>query len=78
MLLNSLHVFMCFIFLARPLTLTQIITVAVVAALIVVAIIFAATTCVVRSRSYRSEGRRPLLGDQYQRYDDHDKTQSVV
>lgn len=65
-------------FSARPLTLTQIITVTVVAALIAVAIIFAATTCVMRSRSYRTEGRQPLLGDHYQRYDDHNKTQSVV
>lgn len=61
---------------ARPLTLTEIITVGVVAALIVVAVIFAASTCAVRSRSYRMEGRQPLLGDHYQRYDD--KTQSVV
>ncbi|KTF82793.1 hypothetical protein cypCar_00033047 [Cyprinus carpio] len=63
---------------ARPLTPTQIVTIAVVAALIVVAIIFAASTCAVRSRAYRTEGRQPLLGDQYQRYDSHEKTQSVV
>lgn len=61
---------------ARALTLTEIITVGVVAALIAVAVIFAATTCAVRSRSDRREGRQPLLGDHYQRYDD--KTQSVV
>ncbi|XP_016108548.1 5,6-dihydroxyindole-2-carboxylic acid oxidase [Sinocyclocheilus grahami] len=63
---------------ARPLTPTQIVTVAVVTALIVVAIIFAASTCAVRSRAYRTEGRQPLLGDQHQRYDDQDRTQSVV
>ncbi|KAI1883434.1 hypothetical protein AGOR_G00231410 [Albula goreensis] len=65
---------------ARPYTLTEIITLAVVAALVVVAVIFAATTCAVRTRSYtKLEGRQPLLGEQYQRYsDEHDKTQSVV
>ncbi|KAI4884691.1 hypothetical protein NFI96_001293 [Prochilodus magdalenae] len=66
---------------ARPITLTEIITIAVVAALIVVAVIFAITTCAVRSRTYKMDGRQPLLGEQYQRYDDHDrhdKTQSVV
>ncbi len=63
---------------ARPLTLTQIITVTVVSALIAVAIIFAASTCAVRSRAYRTEARQPLLGNQYQRYENHNKTQSVV
>ncbi|KAG9346898.1 hypothetical protein JZ751_005825 [Albula glossodonta] len=65
---------------ARPYTLTEIITLAVVAALVVVAVIFAATTCAIRTRSYaKLEGRQPLLGEQYQRYsDEHDKTQSVV
>lgn len=61
---------------ARPLTFTEMITIGVVAALIIVAVIFAATTCAVRLRSYRMEGRQPLLGEHYQRYDD--KTQSVV
>lgn len=49
----------------------------IVSALVIVAVIFAATTCAVRSRSYKMEGHQPLLGDQYQRYDD-DKSQSVV
>lgn len=49
---------------------------AIVAALVVVAVIFAATTCAVRAKSHQSEGR-PLLVDQYQRYGD-DKSQSVV
>uniref|UniRef100_A0A4W4ERM8 5,6-dihydroxyindole-2-carboxylic acid oxidase n=1 Tax=Electrophorus electricus TaxID=8005 RepID=A0A4W4ERM8_ELEEL len=68
---------------ARPITLTEIITIAVVAALIVVAIIFTVTTCIVRTSSNKTEGRQPLLGEQYQCYDDqdsrhNDKTQSVV
>lgn len=50
---------------------------AIVTALVVVAVIFAATTCAVRARSYQSEGHQPLLVDQYQRYSD-DKSQSVV
>lgn len=50
---------------------------AIVAALVVVAVIFAATTCAVRARSYKMEGHQPLLGGQYQRYD-ADKSQSVV
>lgn len=49
----------------------------VVIALVVVAAIFAATTCAVRARSRQSEGHQPLLIDQYQRYGD-DKSQSVV
>lgn len=57
--------------------MTEIITMSIVAALMVVAVVFAATTCAVRAKSYKVEGRQPLLGDQYQRYDD-DKSQSVV
>lgn len=50
---------------------------AIVAALMIVAVVFALTTCAVRARSHRKEGHQPLLGDQYQRYDD-EKSQSVV
>ncbi|MBN3310228.1 5,6-dihydroxyindole-2-carboxylic acid oxidase-like [Amia ocellicauda] len=71
---------------SRPYSLTEIITIAIVAALILLAIIFAATTCAVRAKSYnpgKNESRQPLLGDQYQRYSEdrernHDKTQSMV
>ncbi|XP_062372250.1 5,6-dihydroxyindole-2-carboxylic acid oxidase-like [Sardina pilchardus] len=67
---------------ARPIALTEIISITVVSALIVVAVIFAITSCAVRSKASKMEGRQPLLGEQYQRYDDHDrhavKTQSVV
>uniref|UniRef100_UPI0037E9496D 5,6-dihydroxyindole-2-carboxylic acid oxidase-like n=1 Tax=Semicossyphus pulcher TaxID=241346 RepID=UPI0037E9496D len=58
-------------------TLTEIITMAIVTALVVVAVIFAATTCALRARSYKMDGHQPLLGDQYQRYDDKN-SQSVV
>ncbi|KAG7222945.1 hypothetical protein INR49_015947, partial [Caranx melampygus] len=37
----------------QPFTLTEIITMAIVAALVVVALVFAATTCAVRARSYK-------------------------
>lgn len=50
---------------------------AIVSALVLVAAIFAVTTCAVRARSRKMEGHQPLLGDQYQRYDD-EKSQSVV
>ena len=57
--------------------MTEIITMGIVAALVIVAAVFAATTCAVRARSSKMEGHQPLLGDQYQRYD-ADKSQSVV
>ncbi|KAG7262701.1 hypothetical protein CRUP_025506 [Coryphaenoides rupestris] len=60
----------------QPFTMTEIITMVLVTALIVVAVVFAAATCAVRNKS-RTDGRQPLLGEQYQRYDD-DKSQSVV
>lgn len=50
---------------------------AIIGALLLVAAIFAVTTCAVRARSYKMEGHQPLLVDQYQRYDS-DKSQSVV
>ncbi|XP_060922354.1 5,6-dihydroxyindole-2-carboxylic acid oxidase-like isoform X2 [Limanda limanda] len=61
---------------AQAFTTTEFITMAIVAALVVVAVVFAATTCAVRARS-RTDGHQPLLSDQYQRYDDV-KSQSVV
>ncbi|XP_030578560.1 5,6-dihydroxyindole-2-carboxylic acid oxidase isoform X2 [Archocentrus centrarchus] len=61
----------------QPFSLSEIITMTIVVALVVVAVIFALTTCAVRARSYKAEGHQPLLGDQYQRYDD-EKSQSVV
>ena len=57
--------------------MTEIITMGIVSALVLVAVVFAATTCAVRAKSYKMEGRQPLLSDQYQRYDD-EKSQSVV
>lgn len=68
---------------ARAFTLSEIITVAIVAAVLVVAVVGAVVACVVRDRSYRSaEALEPLLGDTFQRYSGDsrrsDKSQSVV
>ncbi|MGH0144985.1 UNVERIFIED_CONTAM: hypothetical protein FKN15_031144 [Acipenser sinensis] len=71
---------------SRPYTMTEIIAIAIVAVLVLVAIIFAATTCAVRARSYnhgRKKARQPLLAEHYRRYsEDHEriqeKTLSVV
>ncbi|XP_063311205.1 5,6-dihydroxyindole-2-carboxylic acid oxidase isoform X2 [Pelobates fuscus] len=63
----------------RTLSITEIITIAVIAALVLVAIIFAAVSCAVHRRRSKSDVLQPLLGDQYQRYaEDHkEDTQSV-
>ncbi|XP_006025365.1 5,6-dihydroxyindole-2-carboxylic acid oxidase [Alligator sinensis] len=68
---------------ARAFHITEIITIAIVTALILVAIIFAGTTCIVHSRKNKDELHQPLLTDQYQHYsDDYDTmptpSQSVV
>ncbi|XP_077356760.1 5,6-dihydroxyindole-2-carboxylic acid oxidase-like [Festucalex cinctus] len=62
----------------QPFTMTEMITMGIIAALVVVGAIFLATTCAVRARSRKmEEGFEPLLGDPYRRYDDG-KSQSVV
>ncbi|XP_019339371.1 5,6-dihydroxyindole-2-carboxylic acid oxidase isoform X2 [Alligator mississippiensis] len=68
---------------ARAFHITEIITIAIVTALILVAIIFAGTMCIVHSRKNKDELHQPLLTDQYQHYsDDYDTmptpSQSVV
>ncbi|OXB75540.1 UNVERIFIED_CONTAM: hypothetical protein H355_006136 [Colinus virginianus] len=67
----------------RALRVTEMITIAVVTALVLVAIIFAAAACIVRVKKNRDELHQPLLTDQYQHYsDDYDgiatPSQSVV
>ncbi|XP_061620143.1 5,6-dihydroxyindole-2-carboxylic acid oxidase-like isoform X2 [Phyllopteryx taeniolatus] len=62
---------------AQAFTLTEMITMGIIAALLLVAAIFVVSTCAVRSRSRKMEALQPLLGDRYQRYDDG-KSQSVV
>lgn len=67
----------------RTLQVTEVITIAIVTALILVAIIFAGATCIVHARRNKDELHQPLLTDQYQTYsDDYDSiptpSQSVV
>lgn len=68
---------------ARAYTLSEIITIGVVAAVLVVAVVGGVIACAMRARSYRSaEALEPLLGDTFRRYSEDerrfDKSQSVV
>nr|P55027.2 RecName: Full=5,6-dihydroxyindole-2-carboxylic acid oxidase; Short=DHICA oxidase; AltName: Full=Tyrosinase-related protein 1; Short=TRP-1; Short=TRP1; Flags: Precursor [Ambystoma mexicanum]AAC17168.1 tyrosinase-related-protein-1 [Ambystoma mexicanum] len=65
---------------SRALNFTEIITIAVVAALVLVAVIFAAASCAVH-RSRKDDVHQPLLGEQYPRYSEEyerDASQSAV
>ncbi|XP_068091099.1 5,6-dihydroxyindole-2-carboxylic acid oxidase [Hyperolius riggenbachi] len=63
---------------SRPLQSTEIITITVIAALGLVAIIFAGTTCALHRRNKKNEALQPLLGESYPRYaEDKESTQSV-
>lgn len=67
----------------RAYTLSEIITIGIVAAVLVVAVVGGVIACAVRARSYRSaEALEPLLGDTFRRYSEDDrrfdKSQSVV
>ncbi|CAB1445969.1 unnamed protein product [Pleuronectes platessa] len=64
-------------------TLSEIITIAVIAAVLVAAVVGGVIACAVRAHSYRSaEALEPLLGDTFRRYSEDerrlDKSQSVV
>ncbi|MEQ2198322.1 hypothetical protein XENOCAPTIV_011195, partial [Xenoophorus captivus] len=68
---------------ARPLTLSEIITVAIVVAVVVMAALGGLIACAVRVRSQGSaETLEPLLAETYRRYSEEDrrldKSQSVV
>lgn len=67
----------------RAYTLSEIITIGIVAAVLVVAVVGGVIACAVRARSFRSaEALEPLLGDTFRRYSEDDrrfdKSQSVV
>ncbi|XP_043917017.1 5,6-dihydroxyindole-2-carboxylic acid oxidase [Protopterus annectens] len=68
----------------RSLNITEIVTIGIVAALVVVALIFATTSCVVRAQKHSDDKiRQPLLTDHYQSYTEdpeelHSGKQSVV
>ncbi|XP_044121590.1 5,6-dihydroxyindole-2-carboxylic acid oxidase [Neovison vison] len=53
---------------SRNLSISEIVTIAVVAALLLVAVIFAGASCLIRARSNMDETNQPLLTDQYQHY----------
>lgn len=58
-----------FIFLTgRDFSISEIVTIAVVAALLVVAVIFVGASCLIHARSNRDEATQPLLTDRYQHY----------
>lgn len=72
-----------FSFIAPGFTLSEIITIAIVGAVIVVTVVGGIIACALRARSYRSsEALEPLLGETFRRYSEDDrrldKSQSVV
>ncbi|KAM4709605.1 5,6-dihydroxyindole-2-carboxylic acid oxidase isoform 1-T2 [Discoglossus pictus] len=65
-------------FPGRTFSITEIVTIAVVSALVVVAILFAGASCVIHRRRSKPEVHQPLLGEQYPRYaEGKENTQSV-
>lgn len=81
--LFSISLLFVFLLVGRALNVTEMITIAIVTALVLVAIIFAVAACIVRVRKNKDELHQPLLTDQYQHYsDDYDgiptPSQSVV
>ncbi|KAK1334539.1 hypothetical protein QTO34_005545 [Cnephaeus nilssonii] len=52
----------------RSFHISEIITIAVVAALLLVAVIFVGASCLIRARSNMDEANQPLLTDQYRHY----------
>uniref|UniRef100_A0A3B4AUP5 5,6-dihydroxyindole-2-carboxylic acid oxidase n=1 Tax=Periophthalmus magnuspinnatus TaxID=409849 RepID=A0A3B4AUP5_9GOBI len=67
----------------REFTVSEIITIGIVAAVLVIAVVGGVIACAVRARTYRSaEGLEPLLGETFRRYSEDDrrldKSQSVV
>ncbi|KAI4588911.1 hypothetical protein MJG53_003319 [Ovis ammon polii x Ovis aries] len=67
----------------RSFSIPEIVTIAVVAALLLVAVIFAGASCLIRARSNMDEANQPLLTDQYQHYIEenekiHNPNQSMV
>ncbi|KAG8455143.1 hypothetical protein GDO86_001378 [Hymenochirus boettgeri] len=64
---------------SQTLSITEMITIAVVSALVLVAIIFAGTSCIVSRRRRKNEAFQPLLAESYPRYaeDREENTQAV-
>lgn len=58
-----------FIFqIGRNFSFSEIVTIAVVAALLLVAVIFVGASYLIRARNKMDEANQPLLSDQYQHY----------
>ena len=70
-------------FTGRNFSISELVTIGVVAALSLVAVIFAGASCMIRARSNMDEAHQPLLTDQYQHYAEeyekmHNPNQSMV
>lgn len=68
---------------AGSFTLSEIISIGIIAAVLVVVVLGAVITCILRDRSFRSaEALEPLLGETFRRYSEDnrrlEKSQSVV
>ncbi|KAM5260019.1 5,6-dihydroxyindole-2-carboxylic acid oxidase isoform 2-T5 [Hipposideros larvatus] len=59
---------------SRNFSISEIITIAVVAALLLVAVIFVGASCLIRARNKLDEANQPLLGDQYEHYTEEYET----
>lgn len=63
--------------IGQSFSIPEIITIAVVAALLLIAVIFVGASCVIRARNKMDEANQPLLTDQYQHYTgDYEKIQN--
>lgn len=64
-------------------SISEIVTIVVVASLLLVAVIFVGASCLIRARSNMDGAHQPLLTDHYQRYAEeyektHNPNQSMV
>ncbi|XP_030048302.1 5,6-dihydroxyindole-2-carboxylic acid oxidase [Microcaecilia unicolor] len=63
----------------RALNITEVITITIVTALILIALVFTFATCVIQGRRNKDELNQPLLGDQYTHYsEEYEKIQNAT
>lgn len=68
-ILISILIYCHFLFqLGQTFSVSEIVTIAVVAALLLVGIIFLGVSCLIRAKNNMEEANQPLLIDQYQHY----------
>lgn len=61
----------------RNFSISEIVTIAVIAALLLVAVIFVGASCLIRARRNMDEANQSLLTDQYQHYvEEYEKIQN--